>query len=56
MTVVDEKKYEGKERYKVHRVGEGIDNMTKKPLSDYWGVGEVYCFIGHLAILAMKGS
>jgi hypothetical protein len=50
------KKYGGKEGYKVHRVGGGIDNMTERPLSDYWGVGEVYCFIGHLAILAVKGS
>jgi hypothetical protein len=54
------KKYEGKEGYKVHRVGEGIegiDNMTEKGHYQIIGVLErVYCFIGHLAILAVKGS
>jgi hypothetical protein len=57
MTVVDEKKIRRKGRIQsASSRGGGIDNMTERPLSDYWGVGEVYCFIGHLAILAVKGS
>jgi hypothetical protein len=58
MRVVDERKVRRKGRIQsASSRGGGIDNMTERPLSDYWGVGEgtVYCFIGHLAILAVKG-
>jgi hypothetical protein len=55
--VVNERKVRRKGRIQsASSRGGGIDNMTEKPLSDYWGVGEVYCFIEHLAILAVKGS
>jgi hypothetical protein len=45
MTVVDEKKVRRNGRIQsASSIGEGIDNMTKRPLSDYWGVGEGILF------------